>query len=949
MNKFKVIDYDIIYLSYDEPNAEKNYADLLTKVPWAKRVHGVEGSDAAHKACASLSTTDRFITVDGDNTINDRFLNQELEFKDGVDLSKHVISWTGSNIINGLMYGNGGIKCWDKQTVLDMRTHENADPNNIQAQVDFCWDLEYIQINDCMSTVHNNATAHQAWRAGFREGVKMSLINGGRASLDDFKKVHWKNLHRLYIWTMVGADVENGLWAIYGAREGLYKTMCTEWDYVQVRDFKYLNSLWDDKYNKITEEMLPYEIMGLGETLIHELDIPIGCNPLDAQQSKFFKTVYENPARTPHIYLKGTSEVVKSDIYDIVMITYDEVNAEENFAKLKNKFPRAKRIDKVKGIHQAHIAAAEICTSEMMWVVDGDAEVIDTFNFDYVVENNNKDAVHVWRSKNPINDLEYGYGGIKLLPTRLTKEMDTSKADMTTSISNKFKKMDQISNITAFNSDPFSTWRSAFRECCKLSSKTIDRQKTTETNERLEIWCSNIGKDRQFGDFAHRGAVAGYKYGNENQNNIEALKQINDFNWLKSQFDAENKIDNINVDQPIIVTTATTNTNQSTDTDIIDLLDRFELLYGEDISNLRRMYNDKDLSSIFKLANNEDLRKAVIEQNLHSIFRLLPDEYDELRKAVIEQNLHSIFRLAEADEDLRKAVIEQNLHSIFRLLPDEYDELRKAVLDNNLHSIFRLAEADEDLRKAVLDKNLHSLRRLLPEILDEFKLYNNDKSALWKVLDKHTNSSFVKPLKTLYESNITFDKDCFSRGQILSKTWLTNTLKELDLDLGIVYLCAGWYATVIPMFVENKIKFTAIRSFDIDPTVWSIAEIFNKSSLLDGWKFKAQTKDIMDIDYRSHIYNTIKSNGNIEQLKDSPNTIINTSCEHVSNFTDWYNKIPSDKLVILQTNNYFEIDDHVNCSVDLDDFSRQTPMNRVLYEGELPLEKYTRFMKIGYK
>ena len=228
-------------------------------------------------------------------------------------------------------------------------------------------------------------------------------------------------------------------------------------------------------------------------------------------------------------------------------------------------------------------------------------------------------------------------------------------------------------------------------------------------------------------------------------------------------------------------------------------------------------------------------------------------------------------------------------------------------------------------------------------------MYNNDKSALWKVLDKHTNSSFVKPLKTLYESNITFDKDCFSRGQILSKTWLTNTLKELDLDLGIVYLCAGWYATVIPMFVENKIKFTAIRSFDIDPTVWSIAEIFNKSSLLDGWKFKAQTKDIMDIDYRSHIYNTIKSNGNIEQLKDSPNTIINTSCEHVSNFTDWYNKIPSDKLVILQTNNYFEIDDHVNCSVDLDDFSRQTPMNRVLYEGELPLEKYTRFMKIGYK
>jgi len=64
---FKVIDNDIIYLSYDEPNAEKNYNDLLQKIPWAKRVHGVKGSDSAHKACAELSETERFITVDGDN------------------------------------------------------------------------------------------------------------------------------------------------------------------------------------------------------------------------------------------------------------------------------------------------------------------------------------------------------------------------------------------------------------------------------------------------------------------------------------------------------------------------------------------------------------------------------------------------------------------------------------------------------------------------------------------------------------------------------------------------------------------------------------------------------------------------------------------------------------------------------------------------------------------
>ena len=192
------------------------------------------------------------------------------------------------------MYGNGGLKCWPKKFVLNMRTHENADPKNAHAQVDFCWDMKYIQQNSCFSDVFNNHTAQQAWRAGFREGCKMALDRGLRVTTDEFKILHWKNLQRLYIWLMVGADVENGLWAIYGAREGLYMTMCTDWDYVQVRDFDYLNDYWKNVVSKnITEETLLGSIEHLGASLIDELDIPISINPLDAQQSKFFKTVYQ--------------------------------------------------------------------------------------------------------------------------------------------------------------------------------------------------------------------------------------------------------------------------------------------------------------------------------------------------------------------------------------------------------------------------------------------------------------------------------------------------------------------------------------------------------------------------------------------------------------------------------------------------------------------------------
>jgi len=113
--------------------------------------------------------------------------------------------------------------------------------------------------------------------------------------------------------------------------------------------------------------------------------------------------------------------------------------------------------------------------------------------------------------------------------------MNTDTTDMTTSISNRFRAMEQVSNITAFNSDPFSAWKSAFRECVKLSSRVIDRQEDQETEKRLDAWCT-LGANRPYGDFAMDGAQQGKKYGEQNKNNPAQLKLINDFDWLQKYF-----------------------------------------------------------------------------------------------------------------------------------------------------------------------------------------------------------------------------------------------------------------------------------------------------------------------------------------------------------------------------------------------------------------------------
>ena len=222
-------------------------------------------------------------------------------------------------------------------------------------------------------------------------------------------------------------------------------------------------------------------------------------------------------------------------MYDIVFISYNELNADKNWELLKTRFPSAKRVDGVKGIHQAHIKAAKKCFTKMFWVVDADAELLDDFSFDYEVDKYNLDTVHVWRSENPVNDLVYGYGGVKLLPRTKTLKMDTSKPDMTTSISDSFKSIEEISNITAFNTDPFSAWRSGFRECAKLASQTIDRQDNFETLKRLEVWC-NKGVNRPFGVDTIKGAKAGRNFGEKNKDNLVELQKINDFEWLQNHF-----------------------------------------------------------------------------------------------------------------------------------------------------------------------------------------------------------------------------------------------------------------------------------------------------------------------------------------------------------------------------------------------------------------------------
>lgn len=193
--------------------------------------------------------------------------------------------------------------------------------------------------------------------------------------------------------------------------------------------------------------------------------------------------------------------------------------------------------------------------------------------------------------------------------------------------------------------------------------------------------------------------------------------------------------------------------------------------------------------------------------------------------------------------------------------------------------------------------------------------------------------------------------DALSFGQIESKKWLIRELKNHTNNLGTVYLCCGWYAILAAMLYNEGFDILNVYSIDIDPECVPIAKTFN----LDNKEtFKTCVNDIYDMNYKSHVLLTQNKDDdgeltNVVIPARNADTVINTSCEHLTHIDRWYNRIPDGVTVVVQSNDYFENKQHTNCVDDLEEFKRQIPLSELYYAGEMEFDYYTRFMLIGKK
>jgi hypothetical protein len=213
---------------------------------------------------------------------------------------------------------------------------------------------------------------------------------------------------------------------------------------------------------------------------------------------------------------------------DIIFLSYDEPNAEQNWQKLKSMFPRAKRSHGIKGRTLAYHTAAKMSDTDYFFAVFPTIEIDKSFDFEFQPDRMKHACHYIFNCRNPVNGLEYGHRAVILYNKDLCLSNTNPSLDFT--LSQPHTVVPILCGTSHFNTTPEISWRVAFREVIKL----CEMKHTVESKFRLKKWC-------ELGHGAHaewvlKGALDAVAYYEENKNDKSALMLSYELDWLKKKF-----------------------------------------------------------------------------------------------------------------------------------------------------------------------------------------------------------------------------------------------------------------------------------------------------------------------------------------------------------------------------------------------------------------------------
>ena len=221
-------------------------------------------------------------------------------------------------------------------------------------------------------------------------------------------------------------------------------------------------------------------------------------------------------------------------LMDVVFISYDEPDAEQNWNILAQRCARAQRVHGVAGMETALEAAADLSSTPWYYAVFAKTRLHEQFDFSYVPDFMQRPKNYIFDCINTVNGLQYGHMGVVMYNCQGIRELNQAKnfgLDYTLSFAHESVPM--VSCYGNFNQTPYHTWRTAFRECAKLAY--FESQSPTVDGEyRLNTWLSRAQGNHA--DWCLKGAHDGVEFFNASDQALATLKQSFRWKWLREYF-----------------------------------------------------------------------------------------------------------------------------------------------------------------------------------------------------------------------------------------------------------------------------------------------------------------------------------------------------------------------------------------------------------------------------
>jgi hypothetical protein len=230
----------------------------------------------------------------------------------------------------------------------------------------------------------------------------------------------------------------------------------------------------------------------------------------------------------PYILKQNT---VKDPQQDIIFISYDEPNADANWEILSSKYPHARRLHGVEGMEKALLKAAEMSSTDWYYAVFAKTELHPDFDFSYSPDLFQEPKHYIFHAENPLNGLRYGHMGVVLYNCGIVKSITEFGIDYTMSAAHAVIPI--TSAIARFNSNPYQTWRTAFREAGKLA-QFCDENDNVENSYRLGVWTSEA--EGEHSEWCLQGARDGVMFYHANKEDKTQLKNAFNWVWLREYF-----------------------------------------------------------------------------------------------------------------------------------------------------------------------------------------------------------------------------------------------------------------------------------------------------------------------------------------------------------------------------------------------------------------------------